>query len=59
MPTYDLKLLEEVDSAMISWITHQKQRQQKPKIDKLNYIKILNICAEKKKNSQVKMQFME
>jgi succinate dehydrogenase flavin-adding protein (antitoxin of CptAB toxin-antitoxin module) len=52
MPTYDLKLLEEVDSAMISWITHQKQRQQKPKIDKLNYIKILNICAEKKKTAK-------
>ena len=43
----------------ISWIWCQRHRQQKTKIDKLEFIKILNVCALKYTMNKVKRQPIE
>lgn len=40
----------------ISWLQHQMQRQQKKKIDKLDFIKIKNLRAYKATINRVKRQ---
>lgn len=44
---------------MISWICHQRQTQQKKKIDKLVFMKIKNFRASKGINHGVKSQHIE
>ena len=49
------KSLRTLDLTMISWICHQKHRQQKSKTDKWDYIKTLKFLCNKG-NNRVKWQ---